>query len=359
MSKIICDICGTSYPETADCCPICGCTRDTASSLLGDELIQEETVEEPKAKSGAFASKKKEIFDYDEVNDETDYDDEEEEDDSYDEDEDDEDEEEGPRHNVFVVILLTVVIFALLAAAGFLFVRYFLPNMGGEKDAQETTVPQFLETTEAPTTIPGVPCQTLSLSSGAPPVLSQEGQYFLLHVITIPEDTTDPIVYTSSDESVVTVTEDGRLTAVAEGEAVVYITCGNVQLPCSVTVRFEEETQPPTEETEPVTEPAETGETQPEGSEETAPAEETKAPAPSSDVELKLKKTDISLGVYYQFQLVLDCELEQNQVQWSSEHPHIATVDENGVVTAVKAGTTSITAKYGDQEVFCIVRCSW
>ena len=123
MSKIICDICGTSYPETADCCPICGCTRDTASSLLGDELIQEETVEEPKAKSGAFASKKKEIFDYDEVNDETDYDDEEEEDDSYDEDEDDEDEEEGPRHNVFVVILLTVVIFALLAAAGFLFVR--------------------------------------------------------------------------------------------------------------------------------------------------------------------------------------------------------------------------------------------
>ena len=25
MSKIICDICGTSYPETATQCPICGC----------------------------------------------------------------------------------------------------------------------------------------------------------------------------------------------------------------------------------------------------------------------------------------------------------------------------------------------
>ena len=360
MSKIICDICGTSYPETADCCPICGCTRDAAASLLGEELIPEETVEEPKVKSGAFASKKKEIFDYDEVNDKKDYDDEEDDDDSYDEDDDEEeDDEEGPRHNVFVVILLTVVIFALLAAAGFLFVRYFLPNMGGGKDAQETTVPQFLETTEAPTTIPGIPCQTLSLSSGAPPVLNQEGQYFLLHVITIPEDTTDPIVFTSSDESVVTVTEDGRLTAIAEGEAVVYITCGNVQLPCSVSVKFEEETQPPTEETEPATEPAETEQAPAEGSEETEAAEETKAPAPSGDVVLKLKKTDISLGVYYQFQLLLDCELEQNQVEWSSEHPHIATVDENGVVTAVKGGTTSITAKYGDQEVSCIVRCSW
>ena len=27
MSKIICDICGTSYPETAKQCPICGCVR--------------------------------------------------------------------------------------------------------------------------------------------------------------------------------------------------------------------------------------------------------------------------------------------------------------------------------------------
>ena len=26
---------------------------------------------------------------------------------------------------------------------------------------------------------------------------------------------------------------------------------------------------------------------------------------------------------------------------------------------AIKAGTTSITAKYGDQEVSCIVRCNW
>ena len=25
MSKVICDVCGTTYPDTASVCPICGC----------------------------------------------------------------------------------------------------------------------------------------------------------------------------------------------------------------------------------------------------------------------------------------------------------------------------------------------
>ena len=84
--------------------------------------------------------------------------------------------------------------------------------------------------------------------------------------------------------------------------------------------------------------------------------ETTAAP---SNVTLKLKKTDIRLGVYYEFRLELDCELNPEDVTWSSEHPHIAKVNEEGVITAVKNGTTSIIAKYGDQEVSCIVRCSY
>ena len=27
MNKVVCDLCGTSYPETATQCPICGCVR--------------------------------------------------------------------------------------------------------------------------------------------------------------------------------------------------------------------------------------------------------------------------------------------------------------------------------------------
>ena len=39
MSKIICDVCGTSYPDTAECCPICGCTPDMAGKLMSEDLL--------------------------------------------------------------------------------------------------------------------------------------------------------------------------------------------------------------------------------------------------------------------------------------------------------------------------------
>ena len=129
MSKIICDVCGTSYPDTADCCPICGCSKDTAGSLLGEDLLEQTAGESTGTQE--YPRKRKEIFDYDEVNSEP----EEEEvtyaQTEYDEEEEDDGEEE-PRQNTLVVIILTVLIALLLMAAGFIFVRYFLPNMGGE-----------------------------------------------------------------------------------------------------------------------------------------------------------------------------------------------------------------------------------
>ena len=41
MSKIICDICGTSYPETASQCPICGCVRPGDFQRVSDESKNE------------------------------------------------------------------------------------------------------------------------------------------------------------------------------------------------------------------------------------------------------------------------------------------------------------------------------
>lgn len=339
MSKIICDICGTTYPDTADNCPICGCSRDAAAEFLGDDFLAEEIIDEPKGKGGRFTSKrKKEIFDFDEVNSELEEEAVIEETNPY---EEEETYEEGGGHNVFTVILLTIVIVALLVAAGWIFFWYFLPNLKDEEPAA-TTEAQVQETAP-PTTELHIPCEMLMLSSGTAE-LTKEGQNFLLHVQAIPENTTDKIIFTSEDESIATVTEDGRVTAVSEGETVINITCGNIQNPCPVTVKFEEETLPPTEATIAQTEPVETAATE---------------SSLKTGVTLKLKQTDIRLGVYYEYQLLLDCDLEQNEVEWSSEHPHIATVDENGVVKAVKDGTTSIIVKYGDQEVSCIVRCSY
>lgn len=344
MSKVICDICGTVYQDTAESCPICGYSQISGFDEFQEDLLEDETLI-TRNKGGRFAEtnvkkKHKEIFDYDEVN----ADEDDEPADSYDEEED---YEEAPKANTVVVAILVIVIMLLLAAAGFIFFRFFLPNLTGADDHTAATVAtEPAETETEATTEPTIPCQSIALTGGMAE-LTKEGQYWLLNVKVMPEDTTDELTYTSGDESIATVTEDGRITAVGEGETTVYITCGKQQINCPVIVKYVEETEPPTEATEETVDP--TAETV---AEETVPAET--APL---DVVLKLKKSDITLNVGYGYQIELDCELDPSQVQWGVEHSYIATVDEKGFVKAVGYGTTAVIVKYGDQEVQCIIRC--
>lgn len=340
MGKIICDVCGTTYQDTAPRCPICGCTRDEAANLLDDELMMDELLTDPRSKAGRPA-KKREIFDFDEADRgnsvvET-------ESESYDEEEEP---EEAPKQNTAVIVLLTALIALLLIGSAFLFFRFFLPGM--EEKNRETvpalTEPSAVQTLPTETTEPTIPCESLALLSGhatEEAELVAPGQKFLINVRALPENTTDKLEYVSEDEGIATVSEDGQVVAVGEGETVINIICGKIKMPCQVSCNFSKETEPPTVATEAATEATE--------------AEETVKPL--ADVTLKLKKEDIRLKVYYVFQLELDCDLEQTDVEWSSEHPHIAKVDEEGNVTAIKSGTTSVTAKYGDQEVSCMIRC--
>lgn len=346
MSKIICEICGTTYPEAAESCPICGCAKDAVIDLLNDEDLMKENKQDSDVSADEFLADEEALLDIDDDREEVDQEDEADEEETDDE-EDEEDDE--PRHNSLVVILLTILIVGLLAIAGFIFVRYILPNM--EKidplpttEAVQTESVQAIATTELV-----IPCEFIAMNNDEVADLVEEGQQFLLNVIVKPENTTDKIIFVSADEGIATVSEDGKVTAVSEGETIIYISCGKYNMECPVVVKYEEETVPPTE--------VQTTEATEETQIETEP-EETMAMDTSVDpnVILKLKKEDIRLGVYYQFTLELDCSLKPGQVQWSSEHSHIATVDENGVVTAVKEGTTAIIAKYGDQQVQCIIR---
>ena len=272
MNKIICDICGTSYPESSEACPICGCSSTAASEFLTGNFQNEDFFQEPAvAEPTAEPVRKKEIFDFDEVNSddlpedediEEDYESSEDDEAEYDSEEDDyaeEEEEEAPRHNAFVVILLTVLIVALLGAAAFIFVRFFLPNMGADETVPTTVAIQ--ETEPVVTTEPTVPCQQMAMTNAGIANLNAEGQQFLLHIKALPENTTDKILYTSGDEQIATVTEDGKITAVSEGETIIYISCGKHSIECPVIVKYVEETVPPTteavaEETVPATEAA-------------------------------------------------------------------------------------------------------
>ena len=335
MSKVICEICGTTYQDTAECCPICGCPRDMSGNVSDDDFVMDQMPALNKGGRYSSGKKKKEIFDFDEQSD--DFPEPENEPYSSDPEDDEDNYDEQPReHNTAVVVILTALIVILLAGTAFLFFRYLLPNLHGVKDTAPTVQ------TEAATTEPRIPCQDLSLPGGAAE-LTQPGYYFLLNVVVIPENTTDELVFTSGDESIATVDANGRITAVSEGKTVIYITCGDKQLTCPVTCQFEAETEPSTEATVAA---------QTEATVQTEPVE-TKP-----QVELKLDRTDMRLQVGYSTQLKLvDCgDLKPEDVEWSVEHAYIAKV-ENGYVTALQSGTTEITAKYGDQTVKCIVRC--
>ena len=55
MNKVICDVCGTAYPETSNQCPICGCAK--VSSQAAPESGAEETTAYSYVKGGRFSKK--------------------------------------------------------------------------------------------------------------------------------------------------------------------------------------------------------------------------------------------------------------------------------------------------------------
>lgn len=355
MSKIICDVCGTRYPDSAEQCPICGCVHNFVPEQPNEaETVMEEEFVVPagKAERGGHFSKanvrkrnrNQPVYEEVEmatvaapVREKAV------------EDPFEEFEEANSKGGVILNVLLVIVILALLAVSSYIFLKFFMPNF---MDKQEPTAPAVVETeapteeateemteevTEAPTEDPNVTCEALVIDV-TDITLNEPDAMFLLNVQVLPENTTDPIMYISSNEDVATVNEEGRVTAVGEGTVVISIFCGEQQTECNIICNFSTETEAPTEE-------------------------ETEAP--TEDVAETLK--DVTLGVKtadltfrsggQQATIKLTCKLDNDEVTWTSADESIATVDKDGIITRVGAGTTTITGTYGEQTVEIIVRC--
>lgn len=341
MNKIICDICGSAYPETEDQCPICGSSREYAVEAADDIPDKmPEYIPDGRKKAGIFSNTVKKtmegLYELDDP--------------EFDIPADILPEVSDPalspevptkrRVNYFAIVLLTVLIGSCLIVSAFLFFRYYLPNQFSweTEPKHQTSEPSTSETTLPEET--AVPCTSIVLTSGVPEI-DRIGQYWLLHVLVMPEDTTDQLTFTSSDESVATVTPEGRLCSVGEGTTTVVISCGAEQILCQVTVRLPEEETDPTVQTE-----AETLSEDPEEND-------------GGQIILKLKQSDISFkkkGVT--FQLELDCALSPEDVAWMTLDPDVA-ICHDGLVTVLGKGTTRIVAQYGDQQVYCIIRCDF
>lgn len=336
MDKIICDICGTAYPENAEACPICGYPRQDNEKVIAQADANSVILAtKPKVKGGRFSNKnvkKRNKAAKAAAQPQEDYSD------------GDTGEEDTSNPNKPLLIVIAILLAAIALVSVYIGVRFFRDTGGKvelpkESTTETTTAP--IETTSGPAE---VHCAAVSLEAGEL-TLGMAGKEYQLKVTTVPADTTDVVTYASSDESVATVSETGLITAVGSGRAMITVTCGEAKVVCTVTCSFEtapETTVPP--ETTEATEPSET----------TAPVQQ-----PSSDG-LTLSHTDASLfakGEAFTITVTSGNKtISRSDVKWSTSDAAIATVD-NGVVTAVGSGVATITASYDGKSATCLVRC--
>ncbi|MDE6809929.1 MAG: Ig-like domain-containing protein [Muribaculaceae bacterium] len=156
--------------------------------------------------------------------------------------------------------------------------------------------------------------ESISLSESA--VTLTTGEETILTVTISPADATDPtVMWATSDETVATVT-NGTVKAVGEGSATITASVGDKKAECNVTVKS------------------------------SIIAVETITVAPSA---LVLKCGDTG-------QLKAEVRPDNatdKTIKWSSSDTDVATVDNNGVVTAIKPGSVNITASSGDKTASC------
>ena len=164
-----------------------------------------------------------------------------------------------------------------------------------------------------------VPATEITLNATSQKLLT--GKTVTLTATVTPSDTTDTVVWTSSDESVATVSAEGVVTGVKAGTAVITATAGNVKAECTVTVS---------------------------------------KPAPAVTKVTKVTVTasarNIAAGKKVQLKAAVAPSKATNKaVTWKSSNTKVATVSSKGVVTFnKKAGgkkvTITATAKDGSKK---------
>lgn len=145
------------------------------------------------------------------------------------------------------------------------------------------------------------------------------GQEQSLTVTYHPEDAEDKTtVWSSSSETAVSVDQNGKVTALAPGEAVITARCGEASADCHVVVK----------ETEIVVE------------------------------SIVLNKTEAEILVGETVSLEAEISPEEASdfpVVWKSSDPQVASVDDKGTVTGVAEGQAVITAEAGGKSAGCTV----
>ena len=150
----------------------------------------------------------------------------------------------------------------------------------------------------------------------------EEGETDMLVATVTPSDADNKnVTWSSSDESIATVDQNGKVTALKKGTAIIKVTTedGEKTATCTVIVINKDVYVP--------------GQTQ---------VRVTKVSLNKTELKLKEGATETLIAT------VTPDNADDKTVTWNSDHPEVATVDANGKVTAVRAGSCTITVKTND-----------
>ena len=316
MSKLICDVCGTSYPETATQCPICGCVRPGEVMTLSDEAGDADSLPVRNytyVKGGRFSKSNVRKRNKNTTT-------------PVDQDPMDEpEEEESKKVDTGLTVAVIVLLVAIIAVIGYILVRIF----GGSAPAPQTQ-PSTSAGESTVQTSQSTPAQILCEKIVVEPkeaTFDRAGAVILLNVSTNPADTTEVLQFSSSDDTVATVSEKGKVTSVARGEAVITVTCGTATAQFHVICDFGDEA-----------------------------TETTAAPTEAPAEKLELNRKEFSMFTKGETWTLYNGKIPADQIIWTSGNEKVVTVNK-GVVKAVGAGVTYVYAEYAGTKVSCQVIC--
>lgn len=338
MSKIICEICGTAYPETSTQCPICGYVRSAETAGIAVDETSEsgssqytyvkggrfskanvkkrQRAQQKAASSGVTAAVASNHRAYDEK-------------------------QKNSKKNIGFILVSIILLLLVLAVVVFLTLKYFWTDLPGSTPQQDST-PQQSEQDDNALVCSGIALDVTEV------VLTESGEAFVVNALPTPANTTDSIEFSSSDEMVATVNNDGKIVAVAPGEATITVKCGSFQASCLVKCEIEPETEPTTEQTEPTTE-------------QTEPTTEEPTTEPTIVLDKSMFNTkyfDVTMSFKGEQWTYYSGDIDASLITWTSDNPNVAII-ENGIVKAVGRGTTKVHAEYNGVKISCIVRCNF
>lgn len=318
MNKVVCNICGTSYPENVSACPICGFARSSDASRENGQSTYKrvpggrfskanvrkrnqgklKTAQNPVPVSKP--SKKKE-----------------------------------EKTSVGLVIVVILLLLAIVAVVGYIALRFFLPNASvfegtgklnissifqKNESEQVEDVVDVTEDTQAVILITEpetILCEEISLTQSQIDCDAIGGIYQIIYQLQ-PADTQEEVVFSSSDETVASVDAQGLIIINGEGSATITVSCGSVSAQCEVICIL------PTEVNE----------------------------------DIALNRKEITFTAEGESWMLYDGAIDVADIVWTSDDNKVATI-EGGKVFAVANGDTIVYGHYEGQTVSCTIHCKF